>query len=192
MISGETGFRAGAFLTCFNREEDAAFRVLEERKMNRIVQEPDGSYHWDCPIDIEYHRNSGRKGLWGILIICTVVLIIFIIISHGTNTRVDIWIPLLVIGVVLMLGLPLIYLWNTASDPREQYVMTEDYVRSGYGKSSIYSEFKKCKEAVVTAKYIEITGNHHRDRIYVPEEDMDFVREFILTRIPDDAVIRHG
>ena len=158
---------------------------------NRITQEPDGSFRWNCPIDTDYHRKSGREGLFGVLFLCAFVFFIFLAVSHGTDLREDIWIPLSVIGVILVIALPLLFLWNSAGAPHEQYVMTEDYVKSGYGKASIYSEFKKTKEAVVTAKYIEMDGNFRNNRIYVPSEDMEFVREYILKRLPDDAVIRH-
>ena len=160
--------------------------------MDRMSQGPDGSYHWDCSIDIEYHRKTGRKGLLGILVLCAFVFVLFLAISHGEDFRNDIWIPLLVIGVILVIALPLIFLWNSAGDPHERYEMTEEYVKSGYGKSSIYSQFRKIKEVLVTPRYIEMSGDCKTNRIYVPAEDMDFVREFILERIPDDALIRHG
>ena len=78
---------------------------------------------------------------------------------------------MLVIGVILVIGLPLLFLWNSAPDPHEQYLMTDEYVKSGYGKSSIFSEFKKTRELLITPKYIELTGPRSSNRIYVPEED---------------------
>ena len=119
------------------------------------------------------------------------MFILFIVISHGTIAKSDIWIPGLVIGVILLIALPLIFLWNSAGAPREQYAMTEDYVKSGYGMGSIYSEFKNTKEAAVSAKYIEMSGKYKNNRIYVPPEDMEFVRDFILKHLPEDAVIRY-
>ena len=159
--------------------------------MNKIVREPDGSWCWDCPIDRDFHRRSGRSGLLWILILCDGVFITFLIASHGKGIQNDIWIPLLVIGVILVTALPLFLLWNSAEEPCERYVMTEDHVTSGYGRGTICSVFKKTKEVRITSKYIELTGNYRSNRIYVPPEDMDFVREFILRRLPDDAEIRY-
>ncbi|MBR6089597.1 MAG: hypothetical protein IKP86_06665, partial [Anaerolineaceae bacterium] len=113
------------------------------------------------------------------------------LVSHGTSAQEDIWIPLLVIGVILLISLPLLFLWNSAADPHEQYILTEEYVKSGYGKSAIFSEFKKTKEVVVTGKYIEMTGKYGINRIYVPAEDMDFVRGHILDRLQPDALVRN-
>ncbi len=159
--------------------------------MNRIIQDPDGSYRWDCPIETEYHRRSGQSSLWATPFLCAVVAIIVLITTHGTaDTGNNICIAFLVIGVILVIALPLILLWNSAGDPHEQYYMNEIYVKSGYGKSSIYSEFKKTKEVTITEKYIEMSGKYRTNRIYVPPDDMEFVREFIQERLPNDTVIR--
>lgn len=160
--------------------------------MSKITRDPDGSCHWDCSVDADFHRRSGRQGIWGILGLCAFVLVIFFFVSRGTDVRNDWWIPLLVIGVILVIGLPLLFLWNSAPDPHEQYLMTEDYVKSGYGKSSIFSEFKKTRELLITPKYLELTGPRSSNRIYVPEEDMDFVRNFITERMPDEVNIRYN
>lgn len=159
--------------------------------MGHITKEADGSCKWDCPIEKDYHRRSGWGAILGISAVCIFVFLIFLFTSSGTDAQKDLWIPLLVIGVILLIALPLIFLWNSAEDPHEQYVMSEDYVKSGYGKSAIFSEFKKTGEVTITPKYIELTGKFRNNRIYVPSEDMDFVRDFILDRIPDDAAVRH-
>lgn len=164
--------------------------LLEKSGMSRIRQEPDGSYHWDCSIDKEYHRKAGRQGVWAVLIVCAVVFITFLIATRGSDLLGDLWEPLLVISVILAITLPLLFLWYAAPDPHEQYVMTEDYVKSGYGQGSIYSEFRRTGGVTITEKYIELTGKYRDNRIYVPSEDMEFIREFILKRLPVDVVIR--
>jgi hypothetical protein len=68
--------------------------------------------------------------------------------------------------------------------------MTETFVHSGYGKSSVYFDFKKVKTIVLGGKYIELRGKTKRMRIYVPEEDYDFVRSFIQVRVPMECEIR--
>lgn len=159
--------------------------------MANIIRETNGSYHWDCSIETDYHRRSVKTGLWWILGICAAVFIFFLIAAHGTNAQDEWWIPLLVIGVVLVIALPLFLLWNSAEDPHEQYMMTEEYVKSGYGKSAVFSKFSETKLLVITSKYIELSGPHTVNRIYVPEEDMSFVRNFIVERMPENAEIRY-
>ena len=158
--------------------------------MSRINKDPNGCYHWNCSIEREFHRKSGRQGIWGVLIICAVVVIVFLIATQGGDLLNDFWIPVLVISVIVAITLPLIILWYSAPDPHEQYSMTEDYVKSGYGQGAIFSEFKKTNEVMITQKYIELVGKYRNNRIYAPEEDMDFVKDFILERLPDDVVIK--
>ena len=161
--------------------------------MKMIIQEPDGSYRWNCSIDTEYHRRSVKSGgIWGVLITCAAMLILFIfcIKSSGGSIKDDIWIPIIVIGTILLIALPLLYLMYSAKDPHEEYLMTEEFVKSGYGRAAVFSSFRKTKEVTMTEKYIELTGPHRTNRIYVPAEDMSFVREYILKRLPDDVVIR--
>lgn len=160
--------------------------------MNRIIQNPDGSYHWECPIDRDFHRQSVRKGLWSVPIFCAVMIIVFLVASHGSNMRENLWIPLLVIAVILLIALPLFYLMYSAENPHEEYLLTEEYVKSGYSRSAIYSNFNKTTKAVITAKYIELTGAHTTNRIYVPAEDMVFVKNFILKRFPENVKIRYN
>lgn len=160
--------------------------------MSKITQNEDGSFRWDCSIDKDFHRRSGRQGLWGVLGLCAFVLLIFFFMTRGTDAQNDLWIPLLVIGVILVIALPLIFLWNSASDPHEQYVMTDEYVKSGYGKSSVYSEFKKTRKLLITPKYLELSGPHFVNRVYIPAEDLDRIRDFILERIPAETEIRYN
>lgn len=158
--------------------------------MDRVTQEQDGSYHWSCSIDKEFHRKSVNKGLWGAVIIVVFILLIWLFISKSSDQAVSLREPLIVIGVVLVIALPLLYLSGMAEDPHEQYVMNGEYVRSGYGKSSVFSEFGNTESVEITAKYIELAGKRGTNRIYVPEADMDLVRDHILARVPKDAEIR--
>ena len=159
--------------------------------MDKIIQEANGSYRWECPIDKDYHRRSVKPGFYALLVLCAAVIIIYLIASRSTDRQTDFWIPLLVIGVILAVALPLLLLMNSADDPHEEYFMTEDYVKAGYGKSALYAGFKKTAEVTVTEKYIEMSDGYRTVRVYVPEEDMPFVRDYILERIPDSAVVRH-
>ena len=160
--------------------------------MDRIKQNPDGSFYWDSPIDTEYHQRAGGTGLMSVLIICAVVIFVFFFANRNSNAQYDSWIIFLVIGVILVIALPLLYLWNSASDPHEQYVMTDEYVRIGYGKSAVFLKYNKTAEITVTEKYIEMSGKFKTSRVYVPEQDLEFVLTFILERVPKDTAIRYN
>lgn len=125
------------------------------------------------------------------MVIIVVILLIFAFVPSTPGHEKELWVPMIPIGVVLVIALPLLYLQYHASDPHEQYVMNEEYVKSGYGKSSVYTLFRKTTYIEITPKYFELYNGHRRNRIYVPEEDRDFVREFILERLPETASIHH-
>lgn len=65
--------------------------------------------------------------------------------------------------------------------------MTDEYIKSGYGKSAIYTNFKETDKFVRTTKFIELTDKHKTNRIYVPADDMEFVCKYIRERLPQQA-----
>ena len=108
--------------------------------------------------------------------------------SVGISSRKIQYIALIISGV-LGLSLLLFRLYASAEDPQEQYQMTEEYVRSGYGRSAVYSDFDKTTSATFSPRYIELSRKGKAHRIYVPEEDMMFVRDYILSRLPAETDI---
>ena len=94
-------------------------------------------------------------------------------------------------AVFLLISFLIFGLALSATDPHESYELTEDFVKSGYGRSSVYFDFKKVRVMVLSAKYIELHGKTKRMRIYVPEEDYDFVRGHIQSRVPMESEIRY-
>ena len=76
-------------------------------------------------------------------------------------------------------------------DPKESYEMSDIFVKSGYGKSSVYFDFDKAKVAIFTPKYIELQGRIKKIRVYVPEEDYSFVKGYIMSRLTGDCEIRY-
>ena len=76
-------------------------------------------------------------------------------------------------------------------DPKENYEMSDIFVKSGYGKSSVYFDFDKAKVAIFTPKYIELQGRIKKIRVYVPEEDYSFVKGYIMSRLTGDCEIRY-
>ena len=65
-----------------------------------------------------------------------------------------------------------------------------EYIKTGYGKSSVFTYFSKVKYVEITPRYIELYDGLKRNRIYVPEEDRDWVQEFVFERIPKGVAIR--
>ena len=133
--------------------------------MERVQQKPDGTYSWSCRIDKEFHREAAMKGVYGYLIVILVVLVIGVFFSF--HFRDFDWIPVLIcIGVISAIALPLLYFSVSASDPHEQYVMTQEYVKTGYGRNAVFSDFGKARTLVITSAYIEIADDRKKNRIH--------------------------
>ena len=158
----------------------------------KISQQQDGAYQWSCPIEVEYHRKSMLPGLYACIGIAFFLLIYGGVLSYSYHDLKSFLIVAGCTAVFLLISFLVFGLAFSATEPHESYEMREEYVKSGYGKSSVYFTFKKAKVIVLGGKYIELHGKMKHMRIYIPEEDYDFVRWFIQARIPTECEIRYG
>ena len=156
--------------------------------MNTITENSDGSLSWSCQIDREYHRQSTVKGIVACLAVILVVLTVYVLVPSQPGQEKSIWVCLIPIGTVIAIAAPLFWLQYTAADPHEGYSMTDESVRSGYGKSAVITVFRKTVRVEVTPDYIELYDGAGRNRIYMPEEDRARIREHILSRLPDTTI----
>ena len=156
-----------------------------------FVRVENGVYKWSAPIEPEYHRNSIRPGLYACIGIAVFLLIFGGILSYQYHDVKSFFIVGGSVAVFLLISFLVFGLAFTATDPHESYEMTEEFVKSGYGKSSVYFDFKKVKALILSGKYIELHGKTKRMRIYIPEEDFDFVRGYIQSRVPMECEIRY-
>ena len=139
---------------------------------------------------MEYHRNSIRPGLYACIGIAVFLLAYGGVLSFASHDLKSFFIVAGCAAVFLLITILVFALALSAKDPHESYEMTEDFVKSGYGKSSVYFDFKKVKSIVLGGTYIELCGKTKHMRIYVPEEDYNFVRGFIQCRVPMECEIR--
>lgn len=158
----------------------------------KIKQHSNGTYTWSCPIEVEYHRNSIRPGLYACIGIAVFLLIFGGILAYQYHDLKYFFIVAGCTAVFLLLAFLVFGLAFSATDPHESYVLTEEFVKSGYGKSSVYFDFMKVETIVLGTKYIELHGKTKRIRIYIPEEDFNFVRGYIQYRVPMGCKIRYA
>ena len=164
---------------------------MSEDNLVKITKEPDGSFKWSCSIEVEYYRRSMGPGFKACLGIAAFLLLFGGFLAY----RYQDWTNFLIVAgctaVFLLITFLAFGLTLPAKDPQESYRMGETYVMSGYGRSSVHLEYKKVKTMVLGGKYIELHGKTKRMRIYLPEEDCVFVREFIQQRLPMECEIRY-
>ena len=156
-----------------------------------ITEQPDGSYTWSCSIEVEYHRKSMGTGFKACIGIAVFLLLFGAYFVWQHQDWETFWIVAGCTAVFLLITMLVFGLTLLATDPQEIYQMTDEYVKTGSGRSSAYFRFRKTKTAVFTRRYIELQGKVTKMRIYIPAEDLDYVKDFIRVRLPDDCDIRY-
>ena len=155
----------------------------------RVAKQPDGSYRWTCRIDIGYHKEQTKTGFRAVGIIAAALLLIGVIIAAQTRSWESLWISILVAGVVLLIALPLLRMSSNATEPMEEYWMTDVYIKSGYGRSSVFSHFSKTEAMRVFNDHLELVEKGKTRRIYVPAEDIDFVVQYVSDHLPQNTPV---
>ncbi len=157
----------------------------------KIKLEPNGSYTWMCAIDPAFYRGSIKPGLYACLGITVFILVFGGILSYKYNDREIFLIVAGCAGVFLLITAFFFGLAFKAEHPRETYVMSDIYIRSGYGRSAVFFHYDKARMVVITGKYIELQGKTTKMRVYTPEEDFPFISNYILNRLPGDCERRY-
>ena len=157
----------------------------------KITKDSNGMYKWSCSMDVEYYRKGMGMGIKACLGIAAFIVIFGGVLSIQYND----WTTFLIVAgcdaVFLLITFVVFKLALSAEDPHESYEMSDIYVKSGYGKSSVYFDFDKAKTAIFTPKYIELQKGIKKIRVYVPEEDYSFVKGYIMSRLPGECEIRY-
>ena len=157
----------------------------------KITRNSFGFYTWSCSIDVDYYRKGMGMGVKACLGIAAFVLVFGGILA----IQYDDWTSFLIVAgsdaVFLLITFVVFRLALSAKDPQESYEMSDVYVKSGYGKSSVYFDFDKARVAIFTPKYIELQRGIKKIRVYVPEEDYSFVKGFIMSRLTGECEIRY-
>ena len=158
---------------------------------NRVTKMPNGMYKWSCLIDAAYYRKSMGAGVKACIIIAVLVLVFGAAIAFQYRDMGSFLIVLGSDAVFMLITIVVFKLAFSAQDPRENYEMCDIYVKSGYGKSSVYVDFDKARTAVFARNYIELKGGIGKIRVYAPAEDFDFVRGYIMSHLTGDCEIRY-
>ena len=149
----------------------------------KITKNSNGFYTWRCSVDADYYRKGMRIGIRACLGFAVFLLGFGVIVAIHYND----WTNFLIVAgsdaIFLMITFVFFKLALSAEDPQESYEMSDVFVKSGYGKSSVYFEFDKAEVAIFTPKYIELKSGIKKMRVYVPEEDYSFVKGYIMSRL---------
>ena len=94
-------------------------------------------------MDVDYYREGMGAGIMACLGIA-----VFILVFGGIMTiKFNDWTNFLIVAgsdaVFLLITFVVFKLALSAKDPQESYEMSDVYIKSGYGKSSVYFDYDK-------------------------------------------------
>ena len=140
----------------------------------KIKKDSNGFYTWSCSMDVEYYK----KGMWMGIKACLGIAAFILVFGAIMAVQFHDWTNLLIVA-----GCDAVFLLITFG--------VFKLALSGYGRSSVYFDFDKAKAAVFTPKYIELQNGIKKTRVFVPEEDYDFVKRYIMNHLTGECEIRY-
>ena len=153
-----------------------------------IERDENGTYHWVAAIDQEYDRKVIRILFGSIGGLCVLFLVVALV-KYPDMFLATLLSCLGALAVVSAVALPLMRL---SRGRQQKYEMNEEYVRFvGYGKSDSYFHYKGIRRVRVnrSRNLINIKGIAVSAPFFVLPEDFEFVRNYIILRLPDSAKV---
>ena len=155
-----------------------------------IERDENGTYHWTAAIDGEYDRKIIRIVFGAIGGLC-VLFTVYALVRYPDMFLTTLLSCLGVLAVVSAVALPLMRL---SRGRQQKYEMNEEYVRFvGSGRSDSYFRYKGIRRVRVNRarNLIHIRGIAVSAPFFVPPEGFEFVRNYIVSRLPDSAKVSY-
>ena len=155
-----------------------------------IERDENGTYHWTAAIDGEYDRKIIRIVFGAIGGLC-VLFTVYALVRYPDMFLTTLLSCLGVLAVVSAVALPLMRL---SRGRQQKYEMNEEYVRFvGFGRSDSYFHYKGIRRVRVNRarNLIHIRGIAVSAPFFVPPEGFEFVRNYIVSRLPDGAKVSY-
>lgn len=155
-----------------------------------IERDENGTYHWTAAIDGEYDRKIIRIVFGAIGGLC-VLFTVYALVKYPDMFLTTLLSCFGVLAVVSAVALPLMRL---SRGRQQKYEMNEEYVRFvGYGRSDSYFRYKGIRRVRVNRarNLIHIRGIAVSAPFFVTPEGFEFVRNYIVSRLPDSAKVSY-
>ena len=158
----------------------------------RVTLQENGTYLWSSVVDRDFEREANKMALR----ICVVMEVLVLLLGAGLSIHYR---SLSSFGIVagciaasMLITAGVIHGLNSMpGEVRNTYLLTDTFIRSGSGRHAFYYDFKRTRTVIITPWYIEMKSKFNGFRVYVPEEDMPFVRDYIMMRMPVGIEIRY-
>ena len=148
-----------------------------------------GAYRWNGVIDVGYEHKT-FKIVFGVCGGICAMFVVMSLIMGGEMLKVTL---LSCIGAMAVAG-GTCWLYKQNAGKRVQgYMMTEEVISLKQRRYWAPFSFQSIKKAVIypSRDMIELYQIARSAPIFVPHEDFEFVKDFILERIPETAEVKY-
>lgn len=158
----------------------------------RVKITGDGSYQWSCPVEREYERKQYKSAIITTIIVISLVCAAALIFGASLDITFMLIYLLPVFGGMMVLIIIIMLVMGRASgNTIQRYEMNDRYIGLLNVKASVFHYYDRIQEIVVNPKYLEIHGKIRKSRVYIPQEDFPFVRDYILQHTLGRAQVRY-
>ena len=155
---------------------------------DRITLMDDGVYYWRYHLSKEQARVHWKQ----MVVICAIISTVIGVIMTAMIGLKKNW-PYLLLFYGLMLGLPALIGYLTLGYDSRSYTMDEECIRHKHatkgGDAFIF--YDKVKDAYVEKNAFTFKSGITTYTVYVPPEDVRFMKDFLKERISPQAVTWH-
>ena len=155
--------------------------------MSVITRDEQGNYRWSGVVDVGYEHKSLKIAF----AVCGGICALYIVLSLIMGGEMLGVVLLSSAGVMAACG-GVYWAFNRIAGTRKQkYLMTERGVEFKQRRYYAPFSFKSIRKAVVypSRDMIELYQAMGSGPVFVPHEDFEFVKEFILQRLPPTAEV---
>ena len=154
---------------------------------SRIEKDEQGVYTWTATVDARYEHKAFRIAFGVTGGICGMYLLMSLALGGDMLG----FMLLICVAALAVVG-GVCWLYNFYAGKRSQrYRMDENGVHVVLRRSNAPFSFRSIRKAVVSPprNMIELYQAIGSGAVFTAPEDFEFVRDFILQRLPDDTVI---
>lgn len=157
----------------------------------RVTLRENGTYIWSAELDMESEKKNYRMGGKICLITALVMLLVGALVAILSHT----WQVLLYFAgftlITVLITFGVVSGQESMGQLRCTYRMMDELIATGKGRRTALFEFKKAKVMIIGKRYVELQGRFGAFRAYIPEEDFNFVKSYIQSRVPMECEIRY-
>ena len=148
-----------------------------------------GTYSWTGTFDPEYENSQYRivayvLGAFSLFLIIFGAVLCFL--SRDWEGLAAFAGPAVAVMAITMAVIG--FFQKTGAGSKRGYTMNDTCIQMGADRSAGLFFFSSAKHVIFTKTYIEPVQKIGGFRIYVPEEDMPFVKNYVLQRLPATCV----